>query len=155
MTAPEPTRFSSTDLAEQRAEVFRAVEREGAVEITRPIGEPLVLARRDVLEQQRQALVVAAELIAAALDADGHAFAEQLPDRFPWLGILSREEREQFADEIVEASRTGVSAGHYDALLAGLRQWRSTAESQAGGGASGVDPSGRNTPSEGTDPRTR
>ncbi|WP_423185119.1 type II toxin-antitoxin system Phd/YefM family antitoxin [Arthrobacter sp. NyZ413] len=123
---------TSSDLSRNPAQVFRAAE-EGPVTITRRDGEPLILVRSSTIEQEHDALRLAANLVAASLAPGEGSFAERLLGPFPWLGFLPHEQREHFATEIVEVARACAAVSSFERLFVVLAEWRATAEAVAAG----------------------
>jgi PHD/YefM family antitoxin component YafN of YafNO toxin-antitoxin module len=122
----------SSELSRNSAAVFAAAE-QGPVNITRRDGEGFVLARSEDVEQERRALRLAADLVAASLSQTGQPLAERLRQQFPWVEFLAGEDREQFATEIVDVTRACAAVGHFGRLLVAFEAWRSTAEAIAAG----------------------
>lgn len=133
MTAVAQARTaSSSDLSRNPGQVFRAAD-DGPVTITRRDGEPLTLVRSSIIEQEHEALRLAANLVAASLSPSESTFAERLVAPFPWLGFLPELQRDRFATEIVEVARACAAISKFDRLFVVLAEWRSTAEAVAAG----------------------
>lgn len=122
----------SSELSRNSAAVFAAAE-QGPVNITRRDGDGFVLAKSEDVEQERRALRVAADLVAASLSQTGQPLAERLLLQFPWVEFLASQDREKFAMEIVNVTRACAAVGHFGRLLVAFEAWRSTAEAIAAG----------------------
>lgn len=122
----------SSELSRNPAAVFAAAE-DGPVDVTRRDGEDLVLMSASRAAGERQALSIAAELVAASTSQDGRALVDRLRQPFPWLEFLAPEDRERFTREIVDVTRACASVGEYSRLLAAFSAWHSTAEAIAHG----------------------
>lgn len=122
----------SSELSRNPAAVFAAAE-DGPVDVTRRDGEDLVLMSASHAAGERQALSIAAELVAASTSQHGDALVDRLRQPFPWLEFLAVDDRERFVREIVDVTRACASVGEYSRLLATFAAWRSTAEAIAHG----------------------
>jgi PHD/YefM family antitoxin component YafN of YafNO toxin-antitoxin module len=127
-----PQTVQSSDLSRNPASVFAAADR-GPVTITRRDGESLILSKASEVEFQRRGLELAAQLVAASLAPAERPFSERLRAPFPWVEFLKPEDRELFAQEIVDVARACASVSRFDRLLLTLEAWRSTAEALAEG----------------------
>lgn len=121
----------SSELSRNPAAVFRAVE-DGPVTITRRDGESLVLAKSSDVEFQRRGLELAAQLVAASLSSDA-PFVDRLRGPFPWVEFLAPQDRDTFAQEVVDVARACAAVSRFERLLLTLRAWQSTAEAIAAG----------------------
>lgn len=150
MTATRTVRASA--LSRDSAAVFKAAD-EGVVEVARRDAEPLILTRKSSYDQQFAALGVAADLIAASLGPDDRPYTERLQDRFPWLGLLTSAEREQFGHEIVAVARSCAAVREFTPFMAELHAWHATAEAKAAGYVAPEDLDWFETPVPVDDPR--
>ncbi|GAB3548484.1 hypothetical protein GCM10027404_12450 [Arthrobacter tumbae] len=93
----------------------------------------MTLVKSSTIEQEHEALRLAATLVAASLSPSETTFAERLVAPFPWLGFLPKPQRDRFATEIVEVAGACASISKFDRLFVVLAEWRSTAEALAAG----------------------
>ncbi|MEW1979562.1 type II toxin-antitoxin system Phd/YefM family antitoxin [Citricoccus sp. NPDC079358] len=149
-----PHTFKSSELSRNSAEVFRAADLEGRVEITRRDGESLILSRKSSYAGNARGIEVASDLIAASLDEPGRPFVDRLQERFPWMSFLSSSGREQFAAEMVASARAGASVRDFTSFLRDLYEWRETAAGRAAGYTPNVDLEWLDESVEVMDPRT-
>jgi len=126
----QTVRFS--DLSRDSKKVAAAAER-GPVMITRRDGEPLVLQRQSVYEQNRAGLALASQVIAAAVGEGPEGFAERLGRFFPWMSFLPSDGREQCAGELARVARACASVSVFEPLEVEVSAWQSTAEAYASG----------------------
>jgi PHD/YefM family antitoxin component YafN of YafNO toxin-antitoxin module len=126
----QTVRFS--DLSRDSKKVAAAADR-GPVMITRRDGEPLVLQRQSVYEQNRAGLALASQVIAAAVEEGSESFAERLGRFFPWMSFLPSDGRQQCASELAGVARACASVAVFEPLEVAVRAWQSTAEAYASG----------------------
>lgn len=131
-TIEQRVRFS--DLSRDSKAVAQATER-GPVTITRRDGEALVLMRKSQADADRDGLVLASQIIAAAVTDWPRSFAARLRDPFPWMLFLSDAAQEQLADELVATARACASVARFEPLATVIHAWQSTAEAHAAGWA--------------------
>nr|WP_308194189.1 prevent-host-death protein [Microbacterium sp. VKM Ac-2923] len=100
--------------------------------VTRRDGESLVLMTQREAHGRAQLLNFAAQLITVTLDDEG-----SLPDRmaksFPWMLALTATDREQCANDLVDAARASFATDQPHLALAELTSWRETAVAVAAG----------------------
>jgi len=136
-TRPRDT-FQSSELSRSSAEVFAAAS-DHPVEVTRRDGETLVLMSKQESAARDGLLQLAAQLIGAAVSADG-PLADRLADQFPWMLALSDEDRAACARDIIEAARASFSTKQPHLAMAEVLAWRETATAvSAGLGGRDVD----------------
>jgi hypothetical protein len=126
----QTVRFS--DLSRDSKKVAAAADR-GPVMITRRDGEPLVLQRQSVYEQNRAGLALASQVIAAAVGEGPEGFADRLRQYFPWMGFLPSAGRQQCANELTRVARACASVSVFEPLEVEVSAWQSTAEAYASG----------------------
>lgn len=126
----QTVRFS--DLSRDSKKVAAAADR-GPVMITRRDGEPLVLQRQSVYEQNRAGLALASQVIAAAVGEGPEGFAERLGRFFPWMSFLPLAGRAQCANELAQVARACASVSVFEPLEVEVGAWQSTAEAYASG----------------------
>jgi hypothetical protein len=130
-TAPAPDRrvVQSSELSRHSAAVFAKAE-QGAIEVTRRDGEPLVLLTKREDDERELVLEIAAQLIAVSLDDRG-TLVDRLAGPFPWIKLLSEQDQKQCAKDIIEVARGAFSLGLPARLLTEVAAWRNTAEAVA------------------------
>lgn len=121
-----------SDLSRSSKAVAAAVDR-GPVTITRRDGEPLVLQLKSDVDRDRAGLRLAAQIVAVAVTDWPESFAERLIGPFPWVSLLSSQERESFADELLSTARACASVSAFEPLMLLIQAWESTAEAYAQG----------------------
>lgn len=104
----------------------------GAVRITRRDAEDLILMRAGELEQQEAGIALASQLIRAMFRHTGDMLAA-LHDLFPWIDLLSEDEKRACAKELASRVTSAVELGEYRLLLDDFRSWKSTAGAYAAG----------------------
>jgi hypothetical protein len=131
--APAPARrvIQSSELSRHSADVFAKAE-EGAIEVTRRDGEPLVLLTKREDDERELVLEIAAQLIAVSIDDRG-TLVDRLAGPFPWIKLLSDRDQEQCANDIIQVARGAFSIGLPARLLTEVAAWRNTAEAVAMG----------------------
>ncbi len=137
MTAVART-VQSSELSRHSREVFEATD-EGPVLITRRDGESLVLTKASQTDADRSGLELAAHVVAVSLSTDDRPFAQRLRDPFPWVALLSAEEQDSFATEVVDVARACAALSRFERLLITVSAWKDTAEALAGGSTADVD----------------
>lgn len=130
-TAFRTTTRRSSDLSKHSAEVFAEAE-DHPVTVTRRDGEDLVLMSRREAEGRNRMLEFAAQLIGVAVDDDG-PLAERMSKPFPWMLALSEQDRENCAQNLVDAARASFSTDQPHRVLAEVNAWRETATALAAG----------------------
>ncbi|WP_174523200.1 type II toxin-antitoxin system Phd/YefM family antitoxin [Sanguibacter suarezii] len=123
---------ASSDLARSPAAVFASAE-DGPVTITRRDGEPFVLTTKKRDDETTAILHLAAQLIAVSLAENSAPFTVRLRTPFPWIAVLSPEDQDSFADEILTTARACFSLGQMDSLLHTVHAWHETAAAVAEG----------------------
>lgn len=126
---PLVTRRSS-DLSKHSAEVFAEAENH-PVTVTRRDGESLVLMSQRDADARTELLHIAATLITVALE-DG-PLAERMSSRYPWMYALSIEDREECAQDLIDAARASFSTHQPHLAITKLTSWRETATAIAAG----------------------
>lgn len=124
------SRRKSSDLSKHSAAVFREAEKHPVVVVRRG-QEPLVLMAEREVDAKDELLELAGRIVGAALE-DG-PLEERLTHVFPWMFALSRQDRVQCAQELVEAARAAFSTGQSRRALGVMNSWRDSAEAIAAG----------------------
>ncbi|MBX3311493.1 MAG: prevent-host-death protein [Microbacteriaceae bacterium] len=124
--------FMSSELSRNSAEVFKAAEEE-PISITRRDGDSLVLMTEAENESRNSLLNFAAQLIVVTVDEDGRSLGERFTDRFEWMLVLSKEDREQCAKDLIKAARASFATNTAHLAIAELTSWKMTAEAIADG----------------------
>ncbi|WP_248704096.1 prevent-host-death protein [Curtobacterium sp. MWU13-2055] len=138
LTAPPRSRraVQSSDLSRHSREVFAAAEEE-PLEVTRRDGKALVLTTKERSDDDDAVLEIAAQLIAAVTVNEGLPLHDRLAIPYPWIKLLSRDDQQRFAREIVDVARGSFSLRQPRALLVEMQAWRSSAEAIAAGWSTG------------------
>lgn len=120
---------SFSDLSKNSKRVADTVERAQRVHVTRRDGEDLYLttARHD--QQREETAEVTARLFSALIrsDAGVGAVLRALPEVFPWVRHLSREEAQEFVADLIDATRDVVELDVHTNLHRVIVEWRATA----------------------------
>lgn len=136
MTLIAPVRrrrsVQSSDLSRHAKDVFAQAERE-PLEVTRRDGKPLVLTTKERSDDDEAVLDIAAQLIAAVTVNEQLPLPDRLAIPYPWLKLLSREDQQRFAREIVDVARGSFSLRQPRRLLLEMQAWRNSAEAIAAG----------------------
>lgn len=120
----------SSDLSKHSAEVFREAERHPVVVVRRGQETLVLMAEREV-DARDELLDLAGRIVGAALE-DG-PLVDRLSQVFPWMLALSLKDREQCAQELIDAARAAFSTGQARRALGVLNSWRDSAEAIAAG----------------------
>jgi hypothetical protein len=128
MIAPTVT-VSFSDLSKHSARVAATVERAQRVHITRRDGEDLYLTTERHDRHREEAADVAVRLLAALLTSDEgvDAVLHALPIAFPWVRHLSAQEKREFAQDLLDATRDITELDVPANLHRILIEWRATA----------------------------
>jgi hypothetical protein len=124
--------IQSSDLSRHAKDVFAAAEHE-PLEVTRRDGAPLVLTTKERSDDDEAVLDIAAQLIAAVTVNESLPLHDRLAIPYPWLKLLSRDDQQRFAKEIVEVARGSFSLRQPRKLLLEMQAWRNSAEAIAAG----------------------
>jgi len=119
----------SSELSRHSADVFAKAE-QGAIEVTRRDGEPLVLLTKREDDERELVLEIAAQLIAVSIEDRG-TLVDRLAGPFPWIKLLSVRDQKHCAKDIIDVARGAFSIGQPARLLAEVAAWRNTAEAVA------------------------
>ncbi len=101
--------------------------------ITRRDGESLALTKASRADADRSGLELAAHVVAVSLSTDDRTSVERLRDPFPWVALLSAEDQDSFASEVVDVARACATLSRFEGLLISVKAWKDTAEGLAGG----------------------
>lgn len=99
--------------------------------VRRRDAEDLVLTTASRAEQAREASSVTARIFVALMQRDPHVrelVADVVPDVFPWVAFLSRDEVREFIVELVETLRAAESINNPAPIAQVIDTWRRTAE---------------------------
>ena len=127
MTTAPTVAFS--DLSKHSKQVANTVERAHRVHISRRDGDDLILTTELYDRQHREAMDVSTRLLAALLTSDegSHLVRVTLPTVFPWVRHLNAEELEEFAQNLIDATRDITELDVPANLHRILVGWRATA----------------------------
>lgn len=123
--------FQSSELSRNPARAFSAAE-QSPILVTRRDGEDLVLMSQSEASAGRALLEFAAELIAVTTDDRG-SLSERMANRFPWMLALSEQDKEQCAQDLVDAARASFAMHQPNRAVAELTSWKETASAVAAG----------------------
>ncbi len=101
--------FQSSDLSRNPGAVFSAAE-DNPVLLTRRDGDSLVLMNESEMSQQVWLCEFAARLVTAMSDDRG-SLTERMCAQFSWMLAFDESGRENCAQELIDAARTGLSTG--------------------------------------------
>lgn len=99
--------------------------------VRRRDAEDLVLTTVSRAEQVREASSVTSRMFVALMQHDPRVrelVTEILPDVFPWVAFLSRDEVRQFTVELVSTIRAADSIDNPAPVIQVIESWRHTAE---------------------------
>lgn len=102
--------------------------------VRRRDAEDLVLTTASRAAQARQASSVTSRIFVALMQRDpqvGDLVADVVPEVFPWVAFLSREEVRQFVGELVSTLRAAESIDNPAPVAQVIDAWRHTAEALA------------------------
>jgi hypothetical protein len=128
----ETVTFSDLQLR-GKATVERWLQRSQSrvLRIQRRDAEDLVLTTATRAAQAREASSVTARILVALMQRDPHAreqVAEIVPDVFPWVAFLSRDEVQEFVAELVTTMRAADAIDNPAPVVQVIDGWRHTAE---------------------------
>jgi hypothetical protein len=100
------------------------------IRLDRRDGEDLILEAASRAEAEDEALGMASRLFVSLVKSDSGARALllSLPDVFPWVRFLPKEDVQTFLVELVETIRACVSLDNIAALAPVIAAWQGTAE---------------------------
>lgn len=99
--------------------------------VRRRDAEDLVLTTASRAQQLREASSVTSRMFVALMQHDPHVrelISEILPEVFPWVAFLSREEVREFVVELVSTIRAADSIDNPAPVIQVIETWRHTAE---------------------------
>jgi hypothetical protein len=99
--------------------------------VQRRDAEDLVLTTATRAAQAREASSVTARIFVALVQRDPHVrelVAEIVPDVFPWVVFLSRDEAREFVTELVSTMRAADAIDNPAPVAQVIDSWRHTAE---------------------------
>lgn len=80
----------------------------------RPSPLHLILTEASQADADRSGLELVAHVVAASLSMDDRPFAQRLRDPFPWVVLLSAEEQDSFATEVVGVARACAALSRFE-----------------------------------------
>jgi hypothetical protein len=105
-----------------------ALADQGDVRVRRRDGAALLLIREDRASSAAEGAVAAARALRNILTHLPSAVAAAaLIDEFPWVDVLSPEDRAQFVADFVRAFQASAELGEWSVLAQTIREWQSTA----------------------------
>lgn len=118
-----------SDLSKHSKRVAETIERFHRVHVRRRDGEDLYISTARHDRQREETADVAARMIAALMASDegSRAVLHALPEVFPWVRHLSEEEKREFVQELVDATRDAVDLDVHATLHRVIVEWRATA----------------------------
>lgn len=99
--------------------------------VRRRDAEDLVLTTVSRAEQVREASSVTSRMFVALIQRDPHVrdlVTDIVPDVFPWVAFLSRDEVREFVVELVSTIRAADSIDNPAPVIQVIESWRHTAE---------------------------
>lgn len=102
--------------------------------VRRRDAEDLVLTTASRAAQARQASSVTSRILVALMQRDPHVgdlVADVVPELFPWVAFLSRDEVREFVGELVSTMRAAESIDNPAPVAQVIDAWRHTAEALA------------------------
>ncbi|ORW06299.1 MULTISPECIES: hypothetical protein [Mycobacterium] len=99
--------------------------------VRRRDAEDLVLTTISRAEQAREASSVTSRMFVALMQHDPRVrevVTEILPEVFPWVAFLSRDEVQEFVAELVSTMRAADSIDNPAPVIQVIESWRHTAE---------------------------
>ncbi|MFC4534549.1 hypothetical protein [Sphaerisporangium dianthi] len=118
-----------SDLSKHSKRVAETIDRFHRVHVKRRDGEDLFISTARHDREREETADVAARMITALLASDEgvHAVLHSLPAVFPWVRHLSVDERREFVQELVDATRDAVELDVHATLHRVIVEWRATA----------------------------
>ncbi|MEU9830131.1 hypothetical protein AB0D67_01200 [Streptosporangium sp. NPDC048047] len=118
-----------SDLSKHSKQVAETIDQFHRVHVKRRDGEDLFISTAQHDRQREETADVAARMIAALLSSDEgvRVILHALPVVFPWGRHLSADERREFAQELVDATRDAVDLDVHATLHRVIVEWRATA----------------------------
>jgi hypothetical protein len=97
-------------------------------------GDDLILASAAGAEAEDRVLSMTSQIFFSLIknDPGAQALLLSLPDVFPWIQFLPREDVRAFLGEFVETLRAAASVGNLAALEPVVAAWQATAEIHSG-----------------------
>jgi hypothetical protein len=99
--------------------------------VQRRDAEDLVLTTATRAAQAREASSVTVRIFVALVQRDAHVrelVAEIVPDVFPWVAFLSRDEAREFVAELIATMRAADAIDNPTPVVQVIDGWRHTAE---------------------------
>jgi hypothetical protein len=102
-----------------------------ALLVRRRDAEDLVLTTASRAEQAREASSITSRMFVALIQHDPHVrdlVTDIVPDVFPWVAFLTRDEAREFVVELVSTIRAADSIDNPAPVIQLIESWRHTAE---------------------------
>jgi hypothetical protein len=130
-----PVEASWSDLATRPREVAAEVDAHGAVMLHRRDAADLWLVHSDRLREERLAMGLVASLLSELVrtDATRGQISSILRQQIPWTGLLSQEDSDRLAHELIEAMEAGRDASTMAPLGQVVSRWTRRARLNAEG----------------------
>lgn len=129
-TQIRPT-YQSSDVSRSPGTVFDEAA-DHPIVVTRRDGDPLILMSEKEDSARTALLELAGQLIGAATSLKG-TLAERMNSQFPWMLALGDRDRDDAAQEILDAARASFATSQPHLALSTLVAWRETATAVAAG----------------------
>jgi hypothetical protein len=129
MTLTQSPVVAFSELSKHSKDVANMVERAQRVHVSRRDGGDLILTTELHDRQRTEAVEIATGLLSALMTSeDGvRAVRKVLPTVFPWVRHLNEEELEEFAQDLIDATRDMTELDVPANLHRILVGWRATA----------------------------
>lgn len=100
----------------------------GDVRVRRRDGAPLILTREDRHASAGEGAFAAVRALRNVLaHAPTDVATSALLEEFPWLSLLSADERTQFTIDFVRAAQAAAELGQWSVLAQTIQEWKATA----------------------------
>ena len=118
-----------SDLSKHSKRVAETLDRVHRVHVKRRDGEDLFISTARHDRQREETADIAARMVTALLASDEgtRAVLHALPTVFPWVRHLSLDEKREFVQELVDATRDAVELDVHATLHRLIVEWRATA----------------------------
>ncbi|WP_405087091.1 hypothetical protein [Microbispora sp. NBC_01389] len=118
-----------SDLSKHSKRVAETVERVHRVHIKRRDGEDLFISTARHDREREETAEVAARMVSALLSSEEgtQVVLHALPRVFPWVRHLSGDERQQFIQDLLDATHDAIDLDVHATLHRVIVEWRATA----------------------------
>jgi len=123
--------MKSSDLSRNPNKVYSEAEKEPVL-LTRRDGEDLVVMTAKEAASRTWLMELAAQIMGVATSPGG-TLVERMCSAFPWMLVLSQDEREKCVTKILESTRISLSTGHSLVAYVAFHGWKDSAEYIAAG----------------------